>query len=191
MKVVPKQGKEHGHSRSRTDDFILNLKAGCSFGFSNKLFSLFFFVSLSCAWTKRYFFHNFLMFLIIFDHVNACASMSLLVEIHNNCHLQMPLVKWFVEMWNLSIHFLTRSVSFLKCIEHWIIGNFLRINVALFSSNPFLTVKSVSLSFNSKYVLTNTILFKQWDCLAIQNISSYTTWRTTQPWWLGGRALVW
>ena len=25
MKVVPKQGKEHGHSRSRMGDFILNI----------------------------------------------------------------------------------------------------------------------------------------------------------------------
>ena len=29
------------------------------------------------------FFHDFGMFLIIFDHVNACASMCLLVKIHN------------------------------------------------------------------------------------------------------------
>ena len=30
------------------------------------------------------FFHDFRMFLIVFDHANACTSMRLLVEIHNN-----------------------------------------------------------------------------------------------------------
>ena len=45
-------------------------------------------MSLSCAWRKLYFFHQFLMFLIVFDHAKACASMCLLVEIHN-IHTQL------------------------------------------------------------------------------------------------------
>ena len=40
-------------------------------------------VCLSCKWWKRYFFHHFPMFFIIFNHANACASMCSLVEIHN------------------------------------------------------------------------------------------------------------
>ena len=61
-----------------------------------KMFSKYFFflhepyVSLPCAWWKRHFFHDFWMFSIVFDHANSCASMRLLVEIHNtlpNLHL--------------------------------------------------------------------------------------------------------
>ena len=33
---------------------------------------------------KKYFFGNFQAFFIVFDHVNACASMRLLVKIHNS-----------------------------------------------------------------------------------------------------------
>ena len=40
------------------------------------------YMSLLCAWRKRYFFIIFKI-LIIFDHANACASMHLLVKIHN------------------------------------------------------------------------------------------------------------
>ena len=50
---------------------------------TNNVFSSFFFLSLSCAWWKGYFFHNFQMFFIVLDHANACASMHLLVKIHN------------------------------------------------------------------------------------------------------------
>ena len=66
------------------------------------------YVSLLYAWSKMYFFHHF-MFLIVFNHANAWASMSSLVEIHNkgfflilNCesqysnHLNTGLV-WY---WN-------------------------------------------------------------------------------------------
>ena len=56
-------------------------------------------MSLSCAWWKRYFFHHFPMFVIFFDHANACASARSLVEIHNR-HLfifQSPYSKGF---WN-------------------------------------------------------------------------------------------
>ena len=42
------------------------------------------YMSLMYAWWKRYFFHDFWMFSIIFDHTNACTSMRSLVEIHNN-----------------------------------------------------------------------------------------------------------
>ena len=52
----------------------------------------------ACA---KYFFDNFQAFFIVFDHVNACASMHMLVEIHNtsrrksfnkggNSNLQFP-----------------------------------------------------------------------------------------------------
>ena len=41
------------------------------------------YISLLYAWWKRYFFHDFRMFSILFDHANACASMHSLVEIHN------------------------------------------------------------------------------------------------------------
>ena len=55
---------------------------------TNKLFFFVFLrkplVCLSCAWWKRYFLTHFQVFLIVFDHVNACASMYLLVEIHNS-----------------------------------------------------------------------------------------------------------
>ena len=54
-------------------------------------FSSFFFVflrvpyvSLSCEWWKRYFFTHFWVFLIVFNHGNAWASMRSLNEIHNN-----------------------------------------------------------------------------------------------------------
>ena len=43
------------------------------------------YMSLSYARWKRYFFYDFGMFLIIFNHVNACTSMRSLVEVHNNC----------------------------------------------------------------------------------------------------------
>ena len=33
---------------------------------------------------KKYFFTHFWMILIVFNHANTCASMRLLVEIHNN-----------------------------------------------------------------------------------------------------------
>ena len=39
--------------------------------------------SFSYVLTSKYFFGNFQAFFILFDHVNACASMCLLVEIHN------------------------------------------------------------------------------------------------------------
>ena len=42
-------------------------------------------MSLSYVWWKRYFFHDFWMFFIFFNHVNACANMHLLVKIHNIC----------------------------------------------------------------------------------------------------------
>ena len=35
------------------------------------------------AQEEKYFFNHFQIFLVIFDHANACASMRLLVEIHN------------------------------------------------------------------------------------------------------------
>ena len=41
------------------------------------------YLSLSCAWWKRYFLTHFQVFLIVFDHGNACTSMHSLVEIHN------------------------------------------------------------------------------------------------------------
>ena len=34
------------------------------------------YVSLSCAWWKRYFFTHFRMFLIVFDHAKACVRWS-------------------------------------------------------------------------------------------------------------------
>ena len=34
---------------------------------------------------EKVLFHHFPMFFIIFDHANSCASMHLLVEIHNKC----------------------------------------------------------------------------------------------------------
>ena len=39
------------------------------------------FMSISYTWREWY----FLMIFIIFNHVNKCTSMRLLVEIHNNC----------------------------------------------------------------------------------------------------------
>ena len=36
---------------------------------------------------KKVLFVDFGMFFIVFNHVNACASMYLLVEIHNNYNL--------------------------------------------------------------------------------------------------------
>ena len=45
-------------------------------------------MSLLYAWWKRYYFHDFQMFFIIFGHANACASMHLLVEIHNKWDLK-------------------------------------------------------------------------------------------------------
>ena len=42
---------------------------------------------------KKVLYTHFRMFFIIFDHANACASMCLLVEIHNNPPLQSL---WFV-----------------------------------------------------------------------------------------------
>ena len=42
------------------------------------------YMSLSCVRWKKYFFDNFLMFFIVFDHVNASVSMRSLVEIHNS-----------------------------------------------------------------------------------------------------------
>ena len=41
------------------------------------------YVSLSCVQWKKYFFYNFQAFFIVFAHVNACASMRSLTEIHN------------------------------------------------------------------------------------------------------------
>ena len=40
-------------------------------------------VGLSCIQLKKYFFDNFQAIFIVFNHVNASASMRLLVEIHN------------------------------------------------------------------------------------------------------------
>ena len=64
--------------------FIMRTRGSC------KAHQTFFFIflhesdiSLLCPWWKRYFFHHFPMFFIIFDHVNACANMHSLVEIHN------------------------------------------------------------------------------------------------------------
>ena len=61
------------------------------FTFLNFFYSSFFFIFLrSLLWAsrahdeKKYLFSHFWMFLIIFDHANACASMRSLVEIHNN-----------------------------------------------------------------------------------------------------------
>ena len=41
------------------------------------------YVSLSCIQWKKYLFGNFQAFFIVFDHVNTCASMPLLIETHN------------------------------------------------------------------------------------------------------------
>ena len=49
----------------------------------NADFNQFAYVSLSCIQWKKYLFGNFQAFFIVFDHVNTCASMRLLVEIHN------------------------------------------------------------------------------------------------------------
>ena len=46
------------------------------------------YMSLSYTWRKRYFFHHFRMFLIVFDHASACSSMRSLVEIHSNHKLK-------------------------------------------------------------------------------------------------------
>ena len=49
-------------------------------------FCTFFYTSNACEWYKcslKNFFTHFQMFLIFFDHANACANMRLLVEIHN------------------------------------------------------------------------------------------------------------
>ena len=78
---------------------------------TNKLFSSFFFiflpkpfVSLSCPWWKKYFFTHFLMFLIIFDNANACASMRSLVKIHNRCHLTiLSKINKFVRLKNTDL----------------------------------------------------------------------------------------
>ena len=50
------------------------------------VFCSFCYMSVSCAWRKMFwknFFNDFRMFLIVFGHANACASMCSLVEIHN------------------------------------------------------------------------------------------------------------
>ena len=53
---------------------------------TNKLFSSIFFMRLtwaSHANDEKVTFYHFWMFFIFFNHANACASMPLLVEIHN------------------------------------------------------------------------------------------------------------
>ena len=52
-------------------------------------------MSLSCTWWKSYFFHHFLMIFIVFDHTNACASICLLVKIHNSYHFHVRLCATF------------------------------------------------------------------------------------------------
>ena len=86
----------HGRKRQKTfknDEksiFYERHKRGLRRKTKKSLFASVFFVflceslvSLSCAWWKRYFFIHFQVFSIVFDHVNACASMHSLVEIHN------------------------------------------------------------------------------------------------------------
>ena len=51
------------------------------------------YTSLSCTRWKKYFFHHFQIFYIVFDHANACASMRSLVEIHNTCYRFLPVGK--------------------------------------------------------------------------------------------------
>ena len=54
---------------------------------TNNFFFIFphaFYMSLLCTRWKRYFFHHFRMFFIVFNHVNACASMYSLVKVHNS-----------------------------------------------------------------------------------------------------------
>ena len=54
-------------------------------------------LSLSCAWWKRYFFTHFRVFLIVFDHADACASMRSLVEIHNRHYQSLVFIIWLSE----------------------------------------------------------------------------------------------
>ena len=59
------------------------------------VFWLFFYMTFSSSWTKIPYNHDFWMFSIVFKNVNACASMRLLVKIHNiNCQ------KLTVGIWN-------------------------------------------------------------------------------------------
>ena len=67
-------------------------------------------MSLSYAWWKKYVINNFRAFFIIFNHANACASMCLLVKIHNrqtssifppkklSIYLAMQLSKWSIDL---------------------------------------------------------------------------------------------
>ena len=53
---------------------------------------------------KKYFFDNFQGIFIVFDHMNACASMHSLVEIHNmhcfeNCFLSWVRCGYRYELW--------------------------------------------------------------------------------------------
>ena len=43
---------------------------------------------------KKYFFDNFQAFFVAFNHANACASMRLLVDIHNTCPFSDLLYIW-------------------------------------------------------------------------------------------------
>ena len=66
------------------------------------------YVSLSCVQWKKYLFGNFLAFFIVFYHVNACASMRSLVEIHNR---QM---NWEYTYQSTSNHFILFYLDFTR-----------------------------------------------------------------------------
>ena len=62
---------------------------------------------------KKYFFDNFWAFFIVFDHVNACASMQLLVKIHNKSAINKKLLpKWHWNLWEYD-NILRRKKLFL------------------------------------------------------------------------------
>ena len=87
--------KLHGQKQWKTPKFTWNCCGATSFWVSTSIweslpkakncFFLHVLTWVSCAYyEKYYFFGNFQAFLIVFDHVNACPSMRLLVKIHNS-----------------------------------------------------------------------------------------------------------
>ena len=102
---------------------------------------------------KRTFFTHFWMFLIVLDHVNACASIHLLVEIHN-----------ILVLFGLSpklAHLRTADATFASCFIFRIQWSFTRfcvmahIFITRYSGHSILDIKRSSL------VPAQTILYPE------------------------------
>ena len=95
---------------------------------------------------------NFVLFLIVFDHANACASMCSLVEIHNN---------WYKISQHITTLFIAKHIGFCAWAKHVMLKSWSLCErstlwvycYGFWTHSLYFTVEGIRMLFCNKYMV--------------------------------------